>query len=80
MARAKSRPGVFISSSSQGIYGFDRVTDTTVDEDAPIGADDWAEDSKCWEDEALKADGKQALQQPSRGFLHLAELLGLQAV
>jgi uncharacterized protein len=56
MAEAKSRPSVFISSSSQGIYGFDRITAIPVDENSPIGTDYWARDSKPWEDEALKAD------------------------
>ncbi|MGD0003709.1 MAG: TIGR01777 family oxidoreductase [Anaerolineaceae bacterium] len=56
MAQAKSRSGVFISSASQGIYGFNIVSDMPVDETTPIGTDYWAQDSKPWEDEALKAD------------------------
>jgi len=56
MAQAKARPGVLISSASQGIYGFDRVTRTPVDEDAAVGSDYWAQDSIPWEEEALKAE------------------------
>ena len=56
MAHAKSKPSVFISSASQGIYGFDIVSDKPVDENSPIGTDYWAQDSKPWEDEALKAE------------------------
>jgi len=56
MAQAKSKPSVFISSASQGIYGFDSVSHIPVDENTPIGTDYWAQDSKPWEDEALKAE------------------------
>ncbi len=56
MARAKSKPGVFISSASQGIYGFNIVSDTPVDEDTPTGTDYWGQDSKLWEEEALRAE------------------------
>ncbi len=56
MEHAKSKPSVFISSASQGIYGFDIVSDKPVDENSPIGTDYWAQDSKPWEDEALKAE------------------------
>jgi len=56
MAQARSKPSVFISSSSQGIYGFNIVSDKPVDENTPIGTDYWAQDSKPWEDEALKAE------------------------
>ena len=56
MAQAKSPPSVFISSSSQGIYGFNFVSDKQVNENTPVGTDYWAQDSKPWEDEALKAE------------------------
>ncbi len=56
MAQAKSKPSVFISSASQGIYGFDSVSHIPVDENTPIGTDFWAQDSKPWEDEAMKAE------------------------
>ncbi len=56
MAQAKSKPNVFINSASQGIYGFDSVSDKPVDESTPIGTDYWAQDSKLWEDEAIKAE------------------------
>ena len=56
LARAETKPSVFISSASQGIYGFNIISDTLVDESTPIGTDYWAQDSKPWEDEALKAE------------------------
>ena len=39
MAQAKTKPNVFISSASQGIYGFNIISDMPVDEDMPIGTD-----------------------------------------
>jgi uncharacterized protein (TIGR01777 family) len=56
MAQAQSKAAVFISSASQGFYGFNSVSDTPVDENTPAGTDDWAQDSQPWEDEALKAE------------------------
>ena len=56
LKQAETKPSVFISSASQGIYGFNIVNDTLIDESTPIGTDGWALDSKPWEDEALKAE------------------------
>lgn len=56
MAGAKQRPAVFISSSSQGIYGFGAVSGDSVDESFAIGTDSWGEESRLWEAEALKAE------------------------
>jgi uncharacterized protein (TIGR01777 family) len=56
MRLAKSKPSVFISSASQGIYGFDVVTDKAVDENTPPSNDYWGQDSLPWELEALKAE------------------------
>jgi len=56
MRLAKSKPGVFISSAAQGIYGFDIVTDVAVDENTPSSNDYWGQDSLPWEQEALKAE------------------------
>ncbi len=56
MAEARSKPSVFISSASQGIYGFDGASAAPVDESTPPANDYWGQDSKPWEDEALKAE------------------------
>jgi uncharacterized protein len=50
------RPAVFINSSSQGYYGFQRQrTDELVTEDTPPGSDDWAKNNVAWEAEAAPA-------------------------
>ena len=56
MRLAKSKPSVFISSAAQGIYGFEVVTNVTVDENTPPSTDYWGQDSLPWENEALKAE------------------------
>ena len=56
IAQAVTKPSVFISSASQGIYGFDVVSDAPIDENTPPSSDYWGKDSQPWEDEALKAE------------------------
>lgn len=56
MAQAAHKPRVFVNSASQGIYGFEGVSQAEVDERTPPATDYWGQDSKPWEDEALRAE------------------------
>ena len=67
MRLAKSKPSVFISSAAQGIYGFEVVTNVTVDENTPPSTDYWGQDSLPWENEALKGG---ATEYPHRCHAH----------
>jgi uncharacterized protein (TIGR01777 family) len=56
MAMVASKPAVFVSSASQGIYGFPKqITEQRMDESAPAGDDFWGQDSIPWEQAALEA-------------------------
>lgn len=57
MSMVASKPAVFVSSASQGTYGFPRqISDAPVDESAPAGNDFWGQDSIPWEQAALEAE------------------------
>ena len=54
MARAATKPQVFVSASAVGYYG--PHGDTILDESAPPGNDFLAQVCRAWEQEALRAD------------------------
>lgn len=57
MSMVANKPAVFVSSASQGIYGFPKqISDALVDESTPAGNDFWGQDSIPWEQAALDAE------------------------